>query len=476
MSPIRFRRLLTPLCATLAAACAIEGPGPSPSKEIPRRPNVVIVTVDTLRADRVGVYGSTTSRTPAIDALAASAALFQHAYAPLPKTNPSLCSLMTGRYPSAHGVRRNGAYLPESELTLAELLRAAGYRTSAFISNHVMHSRHGLAQGFSLYDEELVDAIPTRDSMERTARPLVDAVLAWADREGSRGGDLRGGGEGAERAAPLFLWVHFIDPHGPYTPPGFQPAASDAGGEAGRTLPVSESNEGSGVIPAYQALPGVTSLDEYAARYDAEVEHMDRELARLMSGLRDDGLLRDSIFVFTADHGESLGDHDLWFQHGSSLYDSQIRVPLLISGPRSVPSQPAASVSLIDVVPTILEMIGLPIHEGIQGRSLLPMLAEDGERGASSGRVIHAELDRLYASIRGGEKLIWDTAGGRVEIYETGADPEELRDLAGAGVPSRAELMKAAAEFARINTRDLPMETDEETLRVLRSLGYVDGS
>ncbi len=462
MSPIRFRRLLTPLCATLAAACTIDGPGPPPSKVIPRRPNVVIVTVDTLRADHVGVYGSTTSRTPTIDGLAVSAALFRHAYAPLPKTNPSLCSLMTGRYPSAHGVRRNGAYLPESELTLAELLRAAGYRTSAFISNHVMHSRHGLAQGFTLYDEELVDAIPTRDSMERTARPLVDAVLAWAGKEAS--------------SAPVFLWVHFIDPHGPYTPPGFQAAASAAAEGAVRSLPVSTSNEGSGVIPAYQALPGVTSLDEYAARYDAEVEHMDRELARLMAGLRDHGLLRDSIFVFTADHGESLGDHDLWFQHGSSLYDPQIRVPLLISGPRTVASRPAASVSLIDVVPTILEMIGLPIHEGIQGRSLLPLLAEGGGNGALPGRVIHAELDRLYASIRGEEKLIWDTAGGRIELYETSADPEELRDLSGARVPARAELMKAAAEFARINTRDLPMDTDEETLRVLRSLGYVDGS
>ncbi len=466
------RPLFLPLCAALAAACAGGDGGPVTDGTAPRLPNVVIVTVDTLRADRVGAYGSTTTRTPAIDRLASTAALFMRAYAPLPKTNPSLCSLMTGRYPSAHGVRRNGAYLPDSELTLAELLREAGYRTAAFISNHVMHSRHGLAQGFALYDEELTDPIPTRDSMERTASPLVDAVLAWAGRQAL--GPAAGSGRGGKISGdPLFLWVHFIDPHGPYTPPGFVAAPPPGEGES-RVLAVSDSNEGRGVIPAYQALPGVTRADEYVERYGAEVEHMDGHLDRLMAGLRERGILDGAVVVFAADHGESLGDHDLWFQHGSSLYEAQIRVPLMISGPGISAARLPAGVSLVDVLPTILEMVGLPSHEGIQGRSLIPLLVAGRPGGETDGRIVHAELDRLYAVLRGSQKLIWDSARGRVELYETATDPEELHDLSGEGAAARAALVKAAAEFARSNTRDLPMETDEETLKVLRSLGYVE--
>lgn len=445
----------------LAPAC---GGAPPPGASTPagsarRTPNVVIITVDTLRADRVGAYGSESAATPSIDRLAARGVRFERAYAPFPKTNPSLCSLMTGRYPSAHGVRRNGAHLPETELTMAELLDAAGYETVAFISNHVMHSRYGLAQGFRIYNEDLPDPIPTRDSMERTAGSLVDAVLGWAR------GPERGGG------APLLLWVHFIDPHGPYTPPAFSwPGAGDP--EEARSLPVSATNDGLDVIPAYQALPGVSASGEYIARYDAEVEHMDRELGRLLEGLESAGILPGAYVIFAADHGESLGDHGRWFQHGSSLYDPQIRIPMLVSGPGIEPGVRQATVSSIDILPSLLDLLGLQVYGGIQGISLRRTLEERGTE--PDERIIHAELERNYAAIRSTEKLIWDSRGGGMELYALDRDPGESTDLSAAGGVSRAVLAAAAGKFARENTRDVPSDESEETLEVLRSLGYVD--
>ena len=457
------------LIAVLAAATAAcsgyptaTGEGRAAAPRAATLPNVVFITVDTLRVDRIGVYGSTTASTPNLDALAARGARFDRAYATFPKTNPALASLMTGRYPSAHGVRRNGAHLPESELTLAEILQAAGYDTAAFASNFVTRARHGLAQGFALYDEDLPDAIVTRQAKERTAGPLVDAVLGWA---------------GKSPSGPTFLWVHFIDPHGPYTPPGYAEKAPRVS-RGGRTLPVSATSRGAYVIPAYQALPGVTEVDEYVARYDAEVEYMDAEVGRLVEGLSSSGLLQGAIVVLVADHGESLGDHGLFFQHGSSLYDPQIHVPLIILGPGIAPRVVDETVSQVDVMPTVLEMLGLPVVRGIQGSSLGGLLTGPAAAGSispsRSGRVLFAELDRMYAVIEGSRKLIWDAESKEIEFHDLATDPEEARDIPPGSREGERRLLEAVSRFTRENFRDEARATDEETIRNLKSLGYVE--
>lgn len=464
---LRTRSAAVALASAAAILTGCHGQAPTsrdrshgPADAATRRPNIILITCDTLRADRIGAYGSASARTPNLDALAARSIRFERAYATYPKTNPALASLLTGRYPSAHGVRRNGAHLPESELTLAEILQAAGYDTAAFVSNHVMISRHGLAQGFHVYDDRLPDLIPTRQAQERNARSLVDAVLAWAPRPDE---------------GPTFLWVHFIDPHGPYTPPGWKEKAARDDGTP--PLPVSTTDTGAGSIPAYQALPGLTHAGEYVALYDAEVEFMDSEVGRLLEGLERNRLLEGAIVLFAADHGESLGDHGFYFQHGSSLYDSQIRVPLLISGPGIAPGVEENPVSGVDVLPTILEMLELPQPRGIQGTSLSPRSSgqeSGGEDQETDRRVLFAELGSKYAAIRGSRKLIWDASAKKIELLDFEADPEESLDLSQSEPERGRRLFESVARFAKENRRDVKALDDEETKRVLKSLGYVE--
>jgi len=460
---------LLPLLLLAAAPCACsDAPAPDAARAGPaassERPNVIFITVDTLRADRLGVYGSLTTRTPNLDAFADRSVRFERAYATLPKTNPALASLMTGRYPSAHGVRRNGTRLREAELTLAEILQAAGYTTAAFISNHVMVSRCGLAQGFMLYDETLPDAIPSRDARERTGRPLVNAVLAWAE---------------SPPRDPLFLWVHFIDPHGPYVPPVY-PRRDVPAAAPGRTLPVSESNSPVEAIPAYQALPGVTGVGEYVDRYDAEVDYVDEQAGRLLEGLRSLGLLEGALVVVAADHGESLGDHGLYFQHGTSLHEAQIRIPLMILIPGVAPRVVEEPVSAVDVMPTVLERIGLPQPRGVQGTSLRTLIQPGGaaahgpESPGAEARLVFSELGRKRAVLGGALKLIWDAEEKEVDLYDLDADLAEEHDVAASRPDEGRRLLGSLVRFARANTRDEAAATDEETLRVLKSLGYVE--
>jgi arylsulfatase A-like enzyme len=454
---MRGLRSLLPLAALLIGLGAHPGCSVSRQEGPPgvHRPNVVFITVDTLRVDRIGAYGSTSSRTPHLDALAARAVRFEHAYAAFPKTNPALSSLMTGRYPSAHGVRRNGTRLPQTELTLAEILKGAGYGTSAFMCNQVAVARYGLAQGFTLYDQDLPDAIPTRSSHERIAEHVVSAVLRWAD--------------ASRPAAPFFLWVHFIDPHGPYTPPHFTLKAAPSG----RTLPVSPTNGGENVIPAYQALPGVTDPVEFVERYEGEVDYLDGEAGRLIDGLKERGLLDDTLIVFAADHGESLGDHDLYFQHGSSLFEAQIHIPLLILGPGVEPGAVATSVGSVDVLPTILERLGLPLPADLQGVSLNGWLEGRPPPGGGA-HIVFAELGRKRAAILGPLKLIWDGDRKIVDLFDVGADPVEARNIVASRPEELNVLLQAVMKFEKENTRDEAPDEDEETRKSLKSLGYID--
>ena len=296
----------------MSTACR-RAPEPDTAKAPASPPNVLLITVDTLRADRLGCYGYEHAHTPHTDRLADEGVRIEHAIAPTPLTLPSHTSILTGLEPPAHSVRGNGVFrVPDSVQTLAESLKAEGYQTQAFVSADVLHRRFKLNQGFDGYDDDLVSEAKDNTRMgERSGERTMDRVLHWLDvrRESAS-------------PSPFFLRVHLFDPHAPYEPP-----------ETDAKLP--------------------------ATPYDGEIASVDRQIGRLVKALEPNGVLDDTILVFTSDHGESLGEHRE-ATHAMFIYESTQRVPLIFRYPRKLAAGrvydgPARSV---DIMPTILNLAG----------------------------------------------------------------------------------------------------------------------
>ncbi len=401
------------------------------------RPNVLLVTVDTLRADRLGCYGFGLAHTPAVDRLAAEGVRCTDATAPAPITLPAHCSIMTGLYPPAHGVRDNGNYaLGPEAVTLAERLQAAGYRTGAFVSAAVLARRYGLDQGFAAYDDDLwaEDEPELFMIRDRPAARTAERALAWLD-----------GWRRSARREPFFLWVHFFDPHQPYE---------------------------------------TRSIDLVAITptpYDAEVAEADRALGRLIDWLRDAGGLDDTLIVFTADHGESLGEHGEP-THGIFIYDATIRVPLVWRLPRAFPpgTTYGGPVRHIDIVPTVLALLGLPGADATQGHDLLsalagrtppPDLAQYAEaRLAEEG----FGMAPLFGVRHHGHKWI---RAPRPELYDLRADPHERTNLS-PGETATARPLEEQLEAIMVDSEAravtaLTRQMDRETEDMLRALGYL---
>ena len=393
------------------------------------RPDVVLVTWDTSRADHVGPDAAIGELTPRWNAVARSGVRFTLARTSSPSTLPAHASLMTGSSPPRNGVRENALFtLPDSAETLAERLGASGWKTAAFVSAAVLDAHFGLAQGFSRYDDR-VGAAHGRDFGARRGEATVDAALAW----------LRD----VPPEEPVFLWVHLFDPHGPWSvPPSFE--------------------------SKYPGQP-----------YRAEIAYVDAQTGRLLDGLRAAGRLDRALVVLTADHGEGLGEHGER-THGYFLYDSTVRIPLCIwAGPRSGVALPAdrridAPVSIVDLAPTLVDWLALGPWSG-DGVSLRAAI----EGGAPPPRELALEtVDPYY--VFGSAPLfgVVDTAGDvwidapRREIYDVASDPAELRD-----VYSDARASEADALFAR-HPRAFPPRLDPPALAPdeqaqLEALGYL---
>ncbi len=430
----RCRSLLAALLlAALAAGCGDA-----------RRPSLVLITVDTTRADHLGTYGYDRATSPHIDALAARSVRFEHAFAHVPITLPSHTSMMTGTIPVFHGVRDNGRFVVREDLvTLAEAARGAGYRTAAFVSAFVLESRFGLDQGFEVYDDEFSADWSEEDMREarlynamvteRPADQTTDRAVAWLE------------GIGDE---PFFLWVHYYDPHQRYRPPA----------------------------PYNGMFAG--------ALYDGEIAFMDAQIGRLLERLRSGGRFEDSLVVLASDHGESLGQHGEQ-THAVLTYDSTMRVAWLVKPPAGAGIEPgidSRSVSLRDLFPTVAELMDLPIPDQVQG---VPLLG-GGRRDPARDRPIYFEchLPRFgygWAPMFGVRAEGWKYIHGpRPELYHLAEDPEELFNRAG----SEPERRRAYEEllFAQIRRESAPesqleggREFDAETRAKLAALGYVSG-
>ena len=406
---------------------AASGCGHAPS---PRPRDVLLITIDTARADRFSYLASGGPGTPRIDRLASEGAGFTNAISPVPLTLPAHATLMTGRQPPSHTVRNNGAYrLPEAEITLAELLSSAGFATAAFIGAEVLDARYGLDQGFAIYDDEMTDL---GDSTflyypERTAEQVVVAAIRWLGRQGED---------------PIFAWVHLFDPHTPYAPPEPERSAHEAA-------------------------------------YDGEIAYADRMIGRLLDAWDGQRSLDRTLVLVTADHGESLGEHGE-STHGVLVHDATLRIPLVMRGP-GVPAVEAIDepVGLVDVLPTVLGLVGLPAPDGVQGRDLGPLLRGD----AVPWSPVSGYAESLYARFHHGcaplttlrEERWKIVRGASHELYDLTADPEEARDVV-AGEPVAAGRLAAALEelVAELEVGSAqPLALDEASREALESLGYV---
>jgi arylsulfatase A-like enzyme/tetratricopeptide (TPR) repeat protein len=406
------KRLATLLAVTLGlGGCRATSPPP-----VPGSLNVVLVTLDTLRADRLGAYGFRGAATPRLDALAAEGVLFEQATAVAPLTLPSHASLMTGLLPPHHGVRDNGAFFLAAErTTLAERMQAAGYATGAFVGAFVLDSRFGLDQGFDRYDDALEPG-----QFQRRGDRVVASAVEWIQGVAGR---------------RFFAWVHLFDPHAPYAAP--EPFASR----------------------------------HADAPYLGEVEYTDALVGRLLDALQAQALLERTLVVVTADHGESLGEHGE-AGHGFFIYDATTRVPLLVRTPSGRRGRSRTQVSGADVFPTILELAGLPPQPGSDGRSLVRALqdpaTELGESAYSETFFprLHFGWQELRSLRDGHHKFI---EAPRPELYDVASDPGETRNVDGKerGTPWREALARidgGASSAAPANP---------ETRERLAALGYV---
>ena len=448
------RRALTLLLAVsaLLAACG---------RAEDLRPNVVVVTFDTTRFDHTSVAGYARDTTPHLAALAADGASFRTAYAPTSTTGPSHASLFTGQTPLRHGVTKNGLPVPDAADTMAERFAAAGYSTAAFVSSYVVSRRFAFDQGFATFDDEFDRATSTFEEkfwegteleggFDRRADETTRRAVAWLDAHAKR--------------APFFLFVHYFDPHAPYVPPA---AWSDrfpppAGGDA---------------------------LARDVAHYDAEIAFTDAALGDLVGALERLGQTPRTLVVVTADHGEGLMEHG-HMEHGVSVYEEQVRIPLVLRWPGRVAPGRAfdAPVSLADVAPTVYELLGLPADgSAFEGRSLVRALAAGNEpepapvvlyRRHFAGEQRHETwvIGEKFGVRDGRWKYVDGPEEKTRELFDLEADPKEQTNRFGQA-PKETDALAAHVEAwraGRSGPAGQKLDITPEERERLRALGYTE--
>ncbi len=437
------------------------------------RTNVLLVTIETTRADHLSAYGYARDTSPSLERLAAGGVLFARHSTVSPRTNPSLASLMTASYPHEHGVRNLLLPLEPENRTLAEVLRGAGYATGAIQTHPRLVKASGLAQGFGDYDDDV------------RSHPLADqacrAAASWI------GGASKG-------SRPWFLWIHLMDPHWTYEPP--PPWRTRYAPDDPRPFALYDDLRSHratiGPVIFRNRMPA-DEVASFAALYDAEIRFTDEAIGALVDAVRASGPQGRTLIVVTADHGESLGEHDYFFEHGDLGTEPEIHIPLILSLPGTIRpgTRVEATERSIDVAPTILDLLGLPAEPSFRGTTLRPLV----EGTASEDRPCFGETDKSFHEEntrreiqgvagkwrwlrRGRYKIVFvphATAPAEWKLYDLETDPGELRD-AGDATPEIRERLRSelSAWMAEDRQPERDYHISPETRDQLRSLGYVN--
>lgn len=422
------------LVAGLGASCRRSETAASRGARL-RPLNLVLVTIDTLRADRLGCYGYSKIETPNLDGIAQQGVLFEHAVAQTPLTPPSHASMFTGMYPHVHGVRNTGGFvLQSSSTTLAEILQEQGWDTAAFIGASVLKKLFGFHQGFAVYDDQMPKpdrSQQAREYPERPAGEVVNRAIHWLENQSGR---------------PFFLWVHVFDPHLPYEPPG-------------------EFHQ------KYKDSP-----------YDGEVAYTDQELGRLFDAVKKKSAADRTLIAVLSDHGESLGQHGE-YTHGVFLYEETMRIPFLLAGP-GIPTglRVQAQARTIDLLPTLLDLMGGQPPPACQGVTLLPALEGRAvDTGYSYAETLFPKMNMGWAELRAIRTNRWKyIRAPKPELYDLEKDPGEAYNVIGQN-PEVARDLEArlksivAAKSTGGTEKVQTSLVDERTMRQLKTLGYLSG-
>lgn len=421
--------LVLPALILTCGACRREAPDAKQADHLRAGTNVLLITLDTTRADRIGCYGYTGAHTPVLDGLGARGVIFQRAQSQVPLTLPSHASILTGRYPKEHGLRVNGRNaLGPTPPTLPEAFKAHGYRTAAFVSAGVIDSRYGLNRGFDVYGDDLASPGKHRsDQAQRRGDAVTDEALAWLD---------------SAADGPFFAWIHYYDPHQPYDPP------SPYGEEA-------------------------------PTPYDGEIAFVDAQIGRVVRWLEKRQLSANTLLVLVGDHGESLGEHGT-FGHTTFVYQTNLHVPLMFVHPAlRAGHRVAAVVENVDIYPTVLDLMGWARAPDLLSRSLVPALGgRQFDSVASYAESHHVNWAFNWAQQRSLTTDRWKyISSTRPELYDLTADPHEKRSVLN-DYPGVAERMRQAlaARFAEMTPgKAAEVRLDEQGRQALESLGYLSG-
>jgi arylsulfatase A-like enzyme len=462
------------LLVASALACGDGGSSGPPNAGV----NVILLTVDTLRPDHMSAYGYQRQTTPAIDRVAARGVSFDNAFTYWPKTRGSFAAMFTSLYASQNGLNVRDRDLPDFNQTMAEILKESGYRTAAAVDNGNLDGSLGFAQGFDQYEQAWLKAETEIDRTEVLTQFAIDFL---AKEEG-------------DDAGPFFLWIHYVNPHAPYDPP----------------QDVLERFRGDGLIPrgpevqpvvGYRGgvnrklfVEGETQLGDYVDRYDGEIALSDQHIGRVVEALEKSPHQSSTLLIITSDHGESLGEHDYYFDHGFNLFNPSLRIPLILSFPGILPEgeRNEAMVTTLDILPTILDLAQVSFPAELEGNSLVPLINHNKDE-------LHDQLlfqnEQHHLGITNGRlKLIayprTEQSKRRYELYDTLADADELTDLF---PTSQESISPVRAELERFRTRSVawqqdttrrrmgaPATTDDQlsrdALKNLEALGYVGGT